>query len=94
MELDKYFPLKSCSIFPTNIYLGGEVSHIFFPNGVKAYVLSSIQYAQEDVNNVEDHLDKQGMRLCALAYTPISPSYWIELDATNELSPSDSSYFQ
>ena len=91
MELDKYFLLNPVPTAPLDIYLGGKVSNFVFPNGFEAYAFSSSQYVKEAINNVADHLEKQGMRLCIRDSTPISPIYRPELDATTELIPAGSS---
>ena len=69
MELDIYFPLKPGSTHPPNIYIGGKFSKVVFPNGVRVYAFSSSQYVQESINNVEDHMEKQRMKLSLLAST-------------------------
>ena len=94
MELDKYFPLKTGSTAPQNIYLGVKVSKVVLTNGIEAQEFSYISYLQESVKNVEDNPKKHGMKLSVLDYTPISTRYLPELYATPEMSAQDSIYLQ
>ena len=71
MDMDKYFPLKSDSTPPLNTYLGGNVSKFVLTNGVKDHILSSIKNVKKSVKNVEDHLDKQGMRILYTTFTKL-----------------------
>ena len=58
-ELERYFELKEESIGPPDHYLGGKVRKVQLENGVYAWALSSSQYVQTAVNNVEAYLDSQ-----------------------------------
>ena len=93
-ELGKYFKIKESSIGPPDIYLGGKMTQVTLPNGVKAHAFSSSQYVQEAVKNVESYLAKRYMKLKKKATAPITTGYRPELDATPELNPSDAAYFQ
>jgi hypothetical protein len=93
-ELGKYFKIKESSIGPPSIYLGGKMSEVVLPNGVKAHAFSSSQYVQEAVRNVEAHLLKKNMKLKKKVTAPLTTSYRPELDASDELTPSDAAYFQ
>ena len=42
------------------IYLGGKLSQVELPNGVVAWTVSSSQYVQEAVRNLELHLKSKG----------------------------------
>ena len=53
MELGQYFQLKEESIGPPKIYLGGHCRKVQLENGVESWALSSSQYVQTVVNNVE-----------------------------------------
>ena len=93
MQLDKYFKLKKESIGVPKLYLGAKVSQVQLPNGVKAWALSSSQYAQDAVRNVETHLKRNGMSLRKGTNSPLTANYRPECDVSPELSPHDSSYF-
>jgi hypothetical protein len=62
-RIDKYFPLKPGSITPPNVYLGAKVSKYTLPNGVSAWAMSSSQYTQEAVKNIETYLDEHELSL-------------------------------
>ena len=53
LEIDKYFPMKKCSIDTPRLYLGGKISQVQLPNGVITYALSMSQYVQEAIKNIE-----------------------------------------
>ena len=93
-ELGKYFKIKESSIGPPSIYLGGKMSEVVLPNGVKAHAFSPSQYVQEAVNNVEKHLAQRNMKLKKKATAPITTAYRPELDASPELDPTDAAYYQ
>ena len=56
-ELGRYFELKEESIGPPDHYLGDKVRKVQLENGVYAWALSSSQYVQTAVKNVEAYLD-------------------------------------
>ena len=60
MKISKYFPMKPSSLGPPKVYLGGKVSQVILPNGVKAYSYSASQYLHEAIRGVEDYLEKRG----------------------------------
>lgn len=94
MELNKYFPLKKDSMGPPKIYLGGKVSKVQLPNGVTAWAISSSQYIQEAVSNVEKHLKNKGETLMKGSKAPLSSGYHPECDISTELNTEDASYYQ
>jgi hypothetical protein len=67
---------------------------VVLENGVKAWGISSSQYVQSAVKNVEKYLEAQGKKLPAKAETPIQTSYRPEIDVTKELRAEESSYYQ
>jgi hypothetical protein len=96
-ELGRYFELKSGSIGPPNLYLGGNVRKVQLDNGVECWAFGSSQYVQSAVKNVESYLAKQTRTTWKLpnkADTPMQTSYRPELDVTPELEPSDAAYYQ
>lgn len=93
-EIGRFFELKEDSIGPPKIYLGGRMTEVVLDNGVKCWGISSSQYVQAAVKNVENHLASIGKKLPAKADTPIQTSYRPELDITPELEPDEASYYQ
>jgi hypothetical protein len=92
--IGKYFELKEASIGPPELYLGAHLRKVELANGAKAWAISSSQYVQAAVKNVETHLARQGGKLPPHAKTPIQTSYRPELDVTPELKPTDAAYYQ
>ena len=86
--------MKPGSVGPPKLYLGAKVFKIQLPNGVEAYAISTIQYVQESVKNIEQHLADKGMRLYRGGTAPLSPGYCPELDASPELEVQDATYYQ
>ena len=58
LQIDKNFPMKLSPLTPPKIYLGGKVSHVILPNGVKVYLHSATQYVRETIRNVEEYFRK------------------------------------
>ena len=57
-------------------------------------MLSSSQYIQDAVKNVESHLKKKGEYLPKRATSPWVRDYRPEVDVTPELTSEEASYFQ
>jgi hypothetical protein len=93
-EIGRFFELKEDSIGPPKIYLGARMREVVLDNGVKAWGVSSSQYVQAAVKNVETYLSTIGQKLQAKADTPIQTSYSPELDVSTELDPKEASYYQ
>ena len=92
-QLGKYWTIKEESIVSPNIYLGNKVSHMTMENGAKAWGLSSSQYVQASVANVEKYLARRDMRLPKKASSPLTKGYRPELDTTPELDKTEASYY-
>ena len=94
MEINEYFLMKPSYIGPPKIYLGAKIGKVQLPNGVEAYAVSTSQYAQEAVRNVESHLETQGLKLRKAVSAPITKDYRPELDTSPELDPEEGTYYQ
>jgi hypothetical protein len=92
-KIDHYFPLKPGSITPPDVYLGAKISKYTLKNGVVAWAMSSSQYVQEAVKNVETYLRERNMSLPAKATTPLTSNYRPELDVSAELDPERANYY-
>ena len=96
-EIGKYFELKETSIGPPKMYLGAGIRRVKLDNGQDAWAASSSQYVQAAVRNVEEYIetshDKQ-WKIPNKVETPMWSTYRPELDVSEELSPSDASYYQ
>jgi hypothetical protein len=91
-KIDHYFPIKPESIGPPNMYLGAKLSKYSLNSGVVAWAMSSSQYVQEAVKNVESYLAEHGLSLPAKAATPLTSNYRPELDVSPELDPERANY--
>ena len=95
LRLGKYFPLKKGSLGTPDTYLGAKVSKMTLPNGVSSWGLSSSQYCQEAVRNVEKYLSDRGdAGLSAKATAPMTNGYRPEIDMSDELCPERATYYQ
>ena len=93
-EFGHYLKLKEASIGPPTQYLGNKVSKVTLNNGATCWSFSSSQYIQNAVKNVEEHLEKQGKKLCPSTKAPWTSGYRPETDTSPVLSPCDAAYFQ
>ena len=69
------------------------MSKVQLPNGVESWAISTSQYVQESVKNVEAHLKRKGMALRKGMNSPLSSKYRPECDASPELSEIEGSYY-
>ena len=74
-EIGKSFTLKESSIGNPEQYLGGKLRKVVLENGAASWAISSTQYVQEAVNNVEQYLLKRGEKLLVKATAPMSKGY-------------------
>ena len=63
------------------------------PNGVESWAISTSQYVQEAVKNIEAHLKRIGMALQKGMNSPLSSKYCPECDASPELNDIEGSYY-
>ena len=94
MKISKYFLMKPSLLGPQKVYLGGKVSQVILPNGVKAYSYSASQYLHEAIRGVEEYLDKKGRKLSEKRVgTPLPTNYHPELDVSPELMNDEATYY-
>ena len=86
--------MKPGSVGPPKLYIRAKVSKIQLPNSVEAYVVITIQYVQESINNVEQHITYKGMRLIRGVTASLLPGYFLELDDSSDLDLQDATYYQ
>ena len=92
-QIGKYWEIKKESIGIPNIYLGNKVTKLKMDNGVSAWGLSSSQYVQAAVVNVERYLAKKNLKLPKKVQSPLTDGYRPELDTTPELKDGEASYY-
>ena len=68
-----------------DMYLGAELSKIDNVDGDECWSMSSDKYCVAFVANVEESLNKKGLKLPSKSITPLSHGYKPELDSTSEL---------
>lgn len=93
-EVGKYFELKEASIGTPKLYLGAQMREVILENGATAWGISSSQYVQAVVHNVERYLEEHDIRFPNKAETPMRTSYSPELDVNKELDAEEHAYFQ
>ena len=93
-RLDRYFKMKPGSIGDPDFYLGARLRPTTLPNGVVAWCFSSSKYIQNAVQNVKDHLAKDGKSLPKRAASPMRAEYRPELDVSPELDATEATYYQ
>ena len=95
-EIGRYFELKEASIGPPKMYLGAGIRKVKLDNGMDVWAASSSQHVQVTVRNVEEYIEKshdKRWKISNKVETPMWVTYRPKLDVSEELSPSDASYF-
>ena len=84
-SIQKNFKLKDDKMEVPETYLGAELSHLDNVQGDPCWAMSSDKYCKALVANVEESLNKKGLRLPSKCITPLQHGYKPELDTTAEL---------
>lgn len=63
-------------------------------DGCECWTTSAEKYVFASIRNVEEALEKKGLRLPNKCYTPLPPDYRPELDTSSELKGDGIQYFQ
>ena len=79
---------------PPQTYLGATITRMDNVEGDSCWAMSSDQYCSALVNNIEDELQTQGLKLPARCPTPFMSNYKPELDGTAELKAAGIQRFQ
>ena len=74
--------MKSESVGPPKLYLGGKLLMIDLPNGVKAWAISASKYIQNALKNIKVILKQQSLSLRRGTNSPLPGSYQPECDVT------------
>jgi hypothetical protein len=93
-RLNKYFTLKEGSVGSPDQNFGAKIRPSIGVDGKKFWTQSSSGYVQEAVKNVERWLREHNMKLPARSDTPMSTTYWPELDTSPVLSPEVANWYQ
>lgn len=90
----EYFKFKKDKIEPPEFYLGARLERKPL-NGGHVWTMTSKDYIKAIVKNLEERLEKKGMKLPNRhVNTPISPSFIPESDQSQELNENDTTMFQ
>ena len=84
---------KNDKIEAPEMYLGAKLQQKEI-NGVNCWTIGSVDYINAAVKTVESNIAKLRWRLPNKARTPMTASYYPELDATPELEPNDITLYQ
>ena len=84
-DIQKKFKLKNDKIEEPSVYLGASLTKMTNVNNNECWAMSSDQYCQAAVKNVETTLEKKNLRLPSKCLTPLSNGYRPEMDVTQEL---------
>ena len=90
---NKQISYKKNQIEPPEFYLGARLAKKDL-NGNQVWTMTSTDYVKAAVENLENKLREQGMKLPSRAITPIAQSYVPELDSSPELNSEDTTSFQ
>ena len=88
------FKLKDDKMEPPDSYLGATISQMDNVHGDQCWAMSSDKYCAALVSNVEDELQKKGLRLPSKCPAPFSHGYKPEMDCTAELKAAGIQRFQ
>ena len=93
--LMKEVKFKGGKIAPPEMYLGARLAKKSI-NNYECWSVSSVDYINAAIKNVEEKLAKEGKQLPSKADTPMSGkhSYYPELDNSDELEGEDLTYYQ
>ena len=92
-DISQDIKLKNDKIEPPNNYLGAKLCTKII-DGTKRWVISSEDYVNAAIKNVEEIAKKRPKYTLRKQVTPMSGDYLPELDGTDELSADDVRLFQ
>jgi hypothetical protein len=95
-KLDEYFKMKEGSIQVPTFYVGAKLNKTVLPNGMVAWGMGSIKYAQYVIQNVHDYLVALpgDQKLLRKPCGPLAGGYKPELDDSSELDPIRANFYQ
>ena len=88
------FKIKNDKMEEPEIYLGSELSKMDNVHGDSCWAMSSDKYCAAMVKNVEESLEKKGLRLPSKCPSPLQHGYKPETDATAELKADGVQWYQ
>ena len=91
---DKNFKFKDDRMDKPEVYLGADLSLMDNEEGNECWAMSSDKYCAAMVRNIEDGLNKKGLRLPTRCELPIRHGYRPEMDCTAELKADGLQFYQ
>ena len=96
------YTVKPSSVGEPKVYLGADISKVYYPDGSYAWAMGSRSYVKEAVRNVKKQLLRWNLRfnkkLSDVKYSPKGPfssvDYKSELDTSLECNPEEIQYYQ
>jgi len=93
-SIEAKFRLKNDAAEIPENYLGAALSQFDNEHGDLCWAMSSDKYCNALVKNVEDILEKKGLKLPSKCVTPLSNGYKPEFDCTTELKADGIQWYQ
>jgi PAS domain-containing protein len=84
---------KNGKIEPPTMYLGARLQKKPL-NGLDCWAITSVDYVNAAVKTVKESLEGKRWKLPGSAKTPMTASYYPELDTSPELGPADITFYQ
>ena len=92
-DIQNNFKFKNNKTESPEMYLGARLKKRRLGD-YECWTMSSYDYLQAAIKNIEEKLHKSGGKLPTKAITPMSAGYKPELDVTEELDANETQYFQ
>ena len=92
-EIRTTFKFMDNKVAPPETYLGARLQKIYI-KGKSCWTMSSVDYVNAAVTNIEENLKKERKSLPLKAVTPMNITIAVELDNSAELDPEGIQYFQ
>mgnify|MGYP003326537431 FL=1 len=92
-NIQQRFKFKNNKVDPPDMYLGARLKQRRLGTQL-CWTMSSYDYLQAAIKNIEEKLVKTGGKLQVKALTPMSSGYRPELDVTEELGAEETQYYQ
>jgi len=92
-EITDTFKFKNDKVSPSDTYLGARLNEKSI-NGRKCWTMTSVDYFNAAIKNIEATLKHNRWKLPKKVTTPMTTDYSPELDGTPELDADDTQYYQ
>ena len=93
-ELGRGIRYKNDIIEPPTSYLGAQLKKKRLPNGQHCWSLSSDEYVNAAIQNVDENIKNEGRKVPTKVRTPITSDFIPEFDESPELSKEDMTLYQ